>query len=160
MRRVQELRDRHREREEMSQRLRRNLNQAEAVAEPVEEGLTREQAELRQRQWRNQYLVEELRQREQRHLHRAEGGAEPGEETLSSELEEDMESLETMDEIVETRAEWECSSCTFHNVEGSSVCEMCSISIPPLGITCARCTLVNLVRARTCQACDFTFPLA
>jgi len=80
---------------------------------------------------------------------------------------------------------WECSTCTFHNKQSNTICEMCSKSRdftpvrtesrtvervtkaksatppspPPEGITCAKCTLVNPSTAKICQACDCTLSL-
>lgn len=80
---------------------------------------------------------------------------------------------------------WECSTCTFHNKQSKTICEMCSKSRdftpvnteprmvervskaksatpptpPQAGITCAKCTLVNPPTAKICQACDCTLAL-
>lgn len=82
---------------------------------------------------------------------------------------------------------WECSTCTFHNKQSNTICEMCSKSrdLPPVvaetrgvelardlkaksatppsptpsGLVCGKCTLVNPPHAKICLACDCTLAL-
>ena len=81
---------------------------------------------------------------------------------------------------------WECSTCTYHNKQGSNICEMCSKSrdfqpvaetrsVEPAraqerasvscrqmsqseGTACTKCTLVNPAGNKLCDACGATLP--